>query len=442
MRIAIITLQLHTNCGGVLQAYALERVLEDMGHTVEIVRTDEVVPVPKGLRAIWKYSVRSLRRMLGQKDIEVRREERINAEFPEVGKNYIEFFGKYLSIRDIHSFGDIRPCEYDALVVGSDQVWRPLYNPYLLDSYLDFARGWNVRRVAYAVSFGTSDWEYSSPETKKAAELACLFDALSFREESGCRLCREHLGLEPVVTLDPTLLLTAEDWTGLLQETDDGWGADSGAGKPGGTMPAADKCDGSDMCDAADVSARGCRIFEYILDHKEKSVLESLESSMCLEYGAENRAAEASISRFPESDPRGSGPVANRVQSSPLTWLRRLYEADFVITDSFHACVFSIMFHKKFAVLKNAGRGSSRIPDLLALVGLSYSAAPDDGQTAKKGLVVNDGDAACEMTVADSGRGNCILYDNLNCYTDWEAVDARLDELRKSSLNYLRTNLQ
>lgn len=442
MRIAIITLQLHTNCGGVLQAYALERVLEDMGHTVEIVRTDEVVPVPKGLRAIWKYSVRSLRRMLGHKDIEVRREERINAEFPEVGKNYIEFFGKYLSIRDIHSFGDIRPCEYDALVVGSDQVWRPLYNPYLFDSYLDFARGWNVRRVAYAVSFGTSDWEYSSPETKKAAELACLFDALSFREESGCRLCREHLGLEPVVTLDPTLLLTAEDWTGLLQETDDGWGADSGAGKPGGSMPAADKCEGSDMCDAADVSARGCRIFEYILDHKEKSVLESLESSMCLEYGAENRAAEASISRFPESDPRGSGPVANRVQSSPLTWLRRLYEADFVITDSFHACVFSIMFHKKFAVLKNAGRGSSRIPDLLALVGLPYSAAPDDGQTAKKGLAVNDGDAACEMTVADSGGGNCILYDNLNCYTDWEAVDARLDGLRKSSLNYLRTNLQ
>ena len=82
MRIAIITLQLHTNCGGVLQAYALQTVLQRLGHTVEILQKDEILPVPRGMRALWKCLSRGLRNLAGQ-DVEVHRERRINREFPD-----------------------------------------------------------------------------------------------------------------------------------------------------------------------------------------------------------------------------------------------------------------------------------------------------------------------------------------------------------------------
>lgn len=47
-------------------------------------------------------------------------------------------------------------------MVGSDQVWRPMYYPTRIENaYLDFAKDWNIKRMAYATSFGTSEWEYT-----------------------------------------------------------------------------------------------------------------------------------------------------------------------------------------------------------------------------------------------------------------------------------------
>lgn len=78
----------------------------------------------------------------------------------------------------------------DALVVGSDQVWRPMYFGDVKDAFLNFASDWPIKRVAYAASFGTDEWEYSDEQTRKCAELIKQFDAVSVREEEARWLCR------------------------------------------------------------------------------------------------------------------------------------------------------------------------------------------------------------------------------------------------------------
>ena len=82
-------------------------------------------------------------------------------------------------------------------MVGSDQVWRPMYYPTKIENaYLDFARDWNVKRMAYAASFGTSDWEYTAGQTRRCRELLRKFDVVSVREESAVGLCRKFFGGE------------------------------------------------------------------------------------------------------------------------------------------------------------------------------------------------------------------------------------------------------
>ena len=77
-------------------------------------------------------------------------------------------------------------------------------------------QGWDVKRVSYAVSFGSAEWEYDAKETAVAARLAGRFDALSFRELSGAINAEKHLGVDSSIVLDPTLLLSAEDYLSVL----------------------------------------------------------------------------------------------------------------------------------------------------------------------------------------------------------------------------------
>ena len=83
MKVAIITLPLHTNYGGLLQAYALKKVLEMQGHSVTVLDREEKMPAPKGLKAPLVYAGRMLRRLLkGSGGPEVFREKRYADEFP------------------------------------------------------------------------------------------------------------------------------------------------------------------------------------------------------------------------------------------------------------------------------------------------------------------------------------------------------------------------
>lgn len=324
MRIAILTLPLHTNYGGILQAYALQTVLERMGHEVVVIDTPNVKPMPSCLT----LCKRLVKKALGQK-VGVFAERYHNTTYPVISQYTQPFIDKYIHRKIVNSSEEIQESDFDAIIVGSDQIWRPRYYKNIENAYLEFAKHWNIKRIAYAASFGTDKWEYTLGQTEKCRNLVKIFDAVSVREASGVRLCKEHFGVEARHVLDPTMLLDKEDYIRLIEV----------AGTP---------------------KSKGA-LLNYILD-------ETPEKHELIEWVAkENGLVPFRVNSRVEDH---TVPLEERIQPPVEQWLRGFYDAEFVITDSFHACVFSILFNKPFVVIGNKERGMARFESLLSIFGL------------------------------------------------------------------------
>lgn len=369
MKIGIITLPLHTNYGGILQAYALQRVLQDMGHDVVLLDSYPQYPTlkPFPLQQMF-YLKRLLMKVVApHKAIPLFYEKEAMVRYQK--KEHIRQFYRQ-HVRNV-PFGvgeALNSSDFDALIVGSDQVWRPMYSPNIFDAYLSFAQDWShVKRIAYAASFGTAEWEYSEEQTSECRRLVQMFDAVSVREESGVTLCKEHLGVDASWVLDPTLLVDTRHYMEHI--------AKANAEYP------------SPMC------------FGYILDASE-------EKDAIFHHIATTRGLQMSSFQNVDDSDNGAAP-------SVESWLNSFQDAEFVFTDSFHGCVFSIIFNKPFVVYGNVNRGMARFHSLLSMLGLENR------------LVATPEDAA-----------------NVACQPiDWDAVNNRLSELRKFSKEFLFTSL-
>ena len=157
-----------------------------------------------------------------------------------------------------------------------------------------------------------------------------------------------------------------------------------------------------------DLNGNG-RIFEYTLDRTPET-LGRVHEIECRLSEVRSLDEHLEITSFLVIDPRGTGEVSARVQPSVESWIAGISRASFVITDSFHACVFSILFHRPFVVIGNQARGLSRIEWLLRQFGLSER------------LVVSEG----------------VPKGDIN----WEKVDAKLSELRAEAFDFLNNNLR
>ncbi len=322
MKTAIITLPLHTNYGGILQAFALKRTLEGMGHEVTVLDLKDKMPVPKGLKAPFVYLGRFL------KGREVFREKRYARELPVLSANVSRFVWKYVNPLLIDSYTDVD--DYEAFVVGSDQVWRPLYFRPIEDAFLRFAKGRDVRRVAYAASFGTDRLEYEYMQIEECSELLRKFDGVSVREDSAVRQCEEWFEYEGAVhVLDPVMLLDRDEYVSMISSVD--------------SHP-----------------AKG-RIMTYILDS-------SPEKTHVVEFMKRVSGMDVhDVSVRPYVNDR---PVSDRVVPAVEDWLAAFADAEFVVTDSFHGCVLAILFHKRFVAVGNSMRGMARLTSLMDMFGL------------------------------------------------------------------------
>lgn len=335
MKIGILTLPLHTNYGGILQAYALQTVLERMGHEVEIITFPRVQAKLNTSNKLKVYINRFIKRFVLQKNIYVFQEKEINRKFPIVSKNTQAFIDKYIKVRKYSSPSDIQEKDFDSIVVGSDQIWRAIYlNKYafgIRNAFLDFAKIWNIKRISYAASFGTSFWEYSKEETEDCKRLIQIFDAVSVREEDGVRLCKEHFGTEAKHVLDPTMLLEREDYERIVEQSK--------------------------------LKRSNGNFFIYVFDRTAN-----------LDYTINRLSEERSLTPFtitvsslgPRTNPDDI--VCKHVEA----WLRAFMDSELIVTDSFHACVFSLIFNKPFIVFGNKGRGMSRFVSLLKLFDCEY----------------------------------------------------------------------
>ncbi len=331
MRIGILTLPLHTNYGGILQAYALQRVLQGMGH--EVVVIDEEKQFRFSLkRRIEMYVKGKLKRLLLGKDAIIYSPEYYKLLWEARTKYTGQFVAEHIARRGVSNISEITEGEFDAFVVGSDQIWRERYAklfPGVRNAFLQFTEGWNVRRISYAASFGTDKWEYNKSDTVTCSVMVQRFDAVSVREASGVELCRDKLSVEATHVVDPTLLLDSTDYIKLIN-TD------------------TSRSQGDLMC--------------YLPD-------QSTDSSKIVSSIAEAKALKPFSTNTQTENQQLS--LEERIQPPIEEWLQGFRDAEFVVTDSFHACIFSILFAKPFVVIGNKSRGMARFESLLQVFGLT-----------------------------------------------------------------------
>ena len=374
MRIGVLALQLRYNFGGILQAYALQKTLKELGHDAVHIDQYRYVSIGPWYRKYPIYLKRAMRKFLFGENLIVRADVAINNATNTISTHTEQFINKYINRIFTKDFSNITKENFDAFIVGSDQVWRPKYFFSAIENaYLDFAKEWKIKRIAYAASFGTEEWEYNEEQTANCAALLKKFNAVSVRESSAVQLCNDNFGVKAEHVLDPTMLLLKEDYIKLIKDYN------------------ATQSDGNLFC--------------YILDEGEekKSIIDCVAKEKVLKPFYVN-------SRYDDHN----APLEERIQQPVEKWLRAFYDAEFVITDSFHACVFSIIFNKPFIVYGNRERGLARFNSLLSIFGLE------------------------ERIVSTKEEATKAISEPIN----WEKVNESHRQWKEKSMSFLNNNLK
>lgn len=372
-KIGILTQPLISNYGGILQNYALQRALEKLGYEVETVnRSVSTSDYRIGLQKIKQLFLKHHNNKVvfnSQRELMTRESQRFI-------KEYIHKVDVFNPTND-----KLKRCvkkrEYSCLIVGSDQVWRPKYAINILNDYLNFINTPEIKKIAYAASFGTNDWEYTEEQRRECSNLAKKFNAISVREEDALHLCKKYLDVEAIHVLDPTMLLEKEDYLDVIEKR----------GVP---------------------TRKG--VFNYVLDSDANKI--NLINKIAQSLGVEVFSNHPKYSLIDNKDMPFS--FENFGYPSIEGWLAGFRDADFIVTDSFHGTVFAILFNKPFVSLVNKMRGTSRFESLLKLFGL-------------ENRLIDSNDSFNESI--------------LDFPYDYKDINLKLDELRAYSYKFLLKNL-
>lgn len=362
-KIGILTLPIVDNYGGILQATALYGYLKENGYDPVFLRNDSFDKVKK-----WKQLALFVLKLVPFQNIRNVRKSSRRAAVHE------RFINRYIPVRTDRF--DCRPKlmevvlkeKFDAVVVGSDQVWRW---DYIKDDYrryfLDFVDRNVTRKIAYAASFGKSVWQ--EPRVQEdISRLLADFDAVSTRESDGVTLCEEFGRRDCQHVLDPTLLVGASFY--------------------------------DVFCPSVDSAQKGKTLLTYVLD--DASSKDSFVSAVLSSLGADyviRRLGIQSECTVPE-------------------WVDAFRRADFVITDSFHGMVFSVLFNKPFLAIGNQVRGGSRFTSFLNQFGLS------------------------DRLIDESSLSGRSSLRNLETQIDYMAINKKLVALRRSSHDFLIKSIE
>lgn len=324
MKIGILTQPLHNNYGGLLQAYALQTFLKKQGHnvlTVDFYIEDEKrIQIKQLIRNFIKKYI--LRRQI---DPIYSLTKKDKLRISQHTSHFIaENIKKTQYISELNELAYLKQYQFDAYIVGSDQVWRPSYSPGMPAFFLSFLKDHDkTKRIAYAASFGVDHCnEFTENELNQYSLLSQKFHAIGVREDSAIALCRKYLKVDAELVLDPTLLLEKDEYIKLINNDI--------TSSPNGNM------------------------MVYVLDKND-------EKSQIIDDVAKNYKLQ-SYTIMPNSYDDVFPPVTQ--------WLRGFLDASFVVTDSFHGVIFSIIFNKQFIAIGNKSRGLARFLSILKLFNL------------------------------------------------------------------------
>lgn len=329
MKIGILTFHFGNNYGGILQCYALQQVLTNLGYEVEVI--DYRPQLTRSLRSVAGrlcsvHSIKDLYYLLRENltlnknmDMELKQKKvEILAVFDRFRETYLRL-SPYLNAETI---GEYSNTHYDAIVVGSDQVWTSLYNGEAV-YFLGWKPEFKGRRISYAACSA-----HSSVVGQRARVLKHLlerFDIITVRDNTTAHLVTSLIEETPSIVPDPSLLYAYEEFQ------------------------------------TAHIVPEYPYILTYILGDEIKgghaTALEKIRQTV------------GDLPIYAISIPGNSSDIhnlADRVYQalSPAEWVAMFRHATFVYTDSFHAIMFSLKFCVPFvAYYRNMVR-SSRLQDL------------------------------------------------------------------------------
>lgn len=308
MRVGIVTIADFNNYGNRLQNYALQQVIKSFGMDC----VSYVSFKPKYVKYLIKTLLEKDDRNLFSKRMDIVRM-----------KNFLHFDQKYVHSIETRNmqFPESLGTECDYFVAGSDQIWNPLWSQALYhNTFLQFVP--ENKRIAFAPSFGTEDIPKELVEKYKKG--LNEFFALSVREEVGQEIIKSLTGKDVDVLIDPTLLISAPEWDKILK-------------KPNGMRENEQYLLEYFL---GDLSPKQNKEFEVISSKYNFKRIKLLDKDQELFYTA-----------------------------GPSEFLYLIKNANLIVTDSFHASVFSFIFNKPFLVYSRKGvmNGmTSRIETLLA----------------------------------------------------------------------------
>lgn len=331
-KVGILTLVLHSNFGYLMQAYALQQVIKKIGCDPYTYQIWEETPSTWGKFVVYiknivaKYLLRRSNITLFQRYVTSKERLIIDKHTRAFIKKHLQLSTYLKNIRQIKKLKD----EYEACIVGSDQVWRRWYAPHIQTYFFNFLPN-NVKRTSYAASFGLSHILYNDRQKKECGMALRKFSSISVRENDGVGICKKEWGLDAVCVLDPTLLLKKEEYIKLI-----------------------------DVRDVFHIPAKPYLLC-YILD-------ESKEKNDFVNRMAANKGLV--VFNIKPQRYTGLNDINKCVYPSISVWIEGFNKASYVITDSFHGTVFSIIFEKQFITIGNEKRGISRFTTLLGELNL------------------------------------------------------------------------
>lgn len=379
LRIGILTYHFSDNFGALMQAYGLKNWLANQGHAVDFINYHprhvedggefQRLLDPRQAKVNSKIAYLKLsslqRRLFGNRAQ--------SAAFDVFRHQTLSVAGPRLETKqDVERFLATQRPAYDLIVLGSDQIWAASMQRGLDPVYYgDFAVPAGTRRISYAPSFGRATVD----EVHHAAMRCYLgaLDGISVRERSGAAIVKSLIGRDVACVPDPTLLLG----------------------------------DFSPAIDSAEVTPRG-HVFCYALRSGKgiRNVAELVGKTL----GAEVLSPYNVHRRWPE--------IGRTVYPSPKGWIAMIDRSAFVVTNSFHGTVFSLLQRRPFLVVGLAGNRTSlneRSLNLLDEVGLRHR-------------FVENGDlATAQARIAEP--------------VDWDAVTPRLAALQTAGRGYLSEQL-
>lgn len=380
MNIHILTLPLRDNYGGILQNYALVNILQRYGykvHTVNIQIKTHRLPYRKLPEIYYK---RFFNKLLRKPDSIIFLEQKLWRNRHLTDKGIQDFISKYIPLtqKTYYSKEDLKKLNNDdiyAFIVGSDQVWRPEYVHLGIETnFLDFIENYSIKRIGYGVSFGFEESEMRPEQFSKCSQLLKKFNSVSVREYQSIdwfdRIFNWNF-ITPEFVADPTLLLKKEDYLQIL---------------------------------STDKKSDDAGLFYYILDpNKDKiDVIEFISKKLGLKSsGITNERVNTDNKLI--------------VKCSVEEWIANFNKAQFIITDSYHGCIFSLIFNKPFIVYKNSERGNTRFDSLIKV-----------------------------FDIGERFISSCKDLDNkiINNKIDWANINSKKDSFANSSIDFLLNSLQ